>query len=74
MKYQVTKTKNISEEELKGWDSDGEWIVIETEIISGERTSAYDSEPDTVIVRYPFSGNISDCNSWIQLKENKQLF
>jgi len=71
--HKVGRTKNIPREDLKGWSSGGEWIVIETETIEGERTSAYDSEPDKVIVNYPFSGSLADCNAWVQLREKSQI-
>jgi len=83
--HKVRMTKNVSEEDLKGWNSKGEWIVAEIEttkivkegsfdnpIMIGEHWSAR-SPKVKVTYRYPFSGSIADCNAWIQLREKGQI-
>ena len=43
--------------------------VIEIVTIYGERTSAYDIEPDTVKENKVYQGSLSDCEAWIRLEE-----
>ena len=51
------------------WIIDNEYIVEKTETTYGERLSAYSSEPDSVEVTRVFQGSLSDCESYIRLKE-----
>jgi hypothetical protein len=43
--------------------------VIEIITIHGERTSAYDSEPDIVEESKVYQGGLSDCEAYIRLHE-----
>jgi hypothetical protein len=43
--------------------------VICTTTIFGERTTAYDSDPDEVEEESVFQGGLSDCDSYIRLTE-----
>ena len=57
-KYQVKKNQGNT------------YQVVEMVTIFGERTSAYDSEPDTVSYKNVFYGTLSDCEAYIRLHEN----
>ena len=47
---------------------DSTYEVIEIITTYGERTSAYDSEPDNIQENAVFNGSISDCEAYIRLK------
>jgi hypothetical protein len=44
--------------------------VIEIITTYGERTSAYDSEPDTVEENKVYQGELADCAAYIRLHED----
>lgn len=48
---------------------DNTYEVIEIITTYGERTSAYDSEPDTVEENKVYQGGLVDCESYIRLHE-----
>ena len=66
-KYTAIRLIDLPKGSEINYENNGEWVVRITERICGERTSAYDSEPDFDYIRYPFSGTLSDCYAWIQL-------
>jgi hypothetical protein len=47
--------------------------VIQVITIYGERTSAYDSEPDKEYKTKVYQGNLSECNFYIDCKKNNKL-
>lgn len=47
--------------------------VIEIVTKYGERTSAYNSEPDKVEENKVYQGVLADCNAYIQLNERGYL-
>lgn len=52
---------------------DNIYEVIEIITTYGERTSAYDSEPDKKEENVVFNGSISDCEAYIRLKSEGYL-
>ena len=46
---------------------DNTYEVIEIITIYGERTSTYDSEPDTVEENKVYQGRLADCEAYIRL-------
>lgn len=48
---------------------DNTYEVIEIVTIYGERTSAYDSEPNTVKENKVYQGGLADCEAYIRLHE-----
>jgi|SanBayMetagenome_1026888.scaffolds.fasta_scaffold64701_2 hypothetical protein len=48
--------------------------VIEIVTTYGERTSAYDSEPDTVEENKVFQGGLADCEAYIRLQEGGYMY
>jgi len=48
---------------------DNTYEVIEIVTTYGERTSAYDSEPNTVEENEVYQGSLSDCEAYIRLHE-----
>ena len=48
--------------------------VIEIVTTYGERTSAYDSEPDTVEENKVFQGGLADCEAYIRLQEGWYIY
>jgi len=49
--------------------TDNTYEVSKTTTIFGERTSAYDSDPNKVETKNVFKGSLSDCESYIRLHE-----
>ena len=47
--------------------------VIEKTITYGERTSAYDTEPDNIRECVLYRGCLSDCYAFIKLKEGSYM-
>ena len=47
--------------------------VIEKTITYGERTSAYDTEPDNIEECVLYRGCLSDCYAFIKLKEGSYM-
>ncbi len=43
--------------------------VIEYVTTHGERTSAYDSEPNTTVINKVYKGSLADCDAYIRLHE-----
>jgi hypothetical protein len=48
--------------------------VIEIVTTYGERTFAYDSEPDTVEENKVFQGGLADCEAYIRLQEGGYMY
>ena len=48
--------------------------VIEIVTTYGERTSAYDSESDTVEENKVFQGGLADCEAYIRLQEGGYMY
>jgi hypothetical protein len=48
--------------------------VVEIVTTYGERTSAYDSEPDTVEENKVFQGGLADCEAYIRLQEGGYMY
>lgn len=48
---------------------DNTYEVIEIVTTYGERTSVYDSEPDTVEENKVYQGGLADCEAYIRLRE-----
>lgn len=50
------------------------YAVIEKTITYGERTSAYDTEPDNIQEYIIYRGCLSDCYAFIKLKEGGYMW
>ena len=48
--------------------------VVEIVTTYGERTSAYDSKPDTVEENKVFQGGLADCEAYIRLQEGGYMY
>lgn len=48
---------------------DNGYEVVSTTTIFGDRTTAYDSEPDSKSEKTEFSGSLSDCYCYIKAKQ-----
>lgn len=53
---------------------DNTYEVIEIVTTYGERTSVYDSEPDTVEENKVFQGGLADCEAYIRLQEGGYMY